>query len=255
MQAIESCILRQTDFLFITNSMWKHAPRVNTSPHNLLFVTEGVLYIELDGVRYTVRSGEFLFLPQSVPSVGYRPSGVPTGFFFATFRTNTPPALPPFFSLPNQAPIRSLYTQLIRAARSPDYPAAGTNALLHALLHEVVYQLHPSSLQHDQSLAEDIKKYVQLTVFRNLTVNDVAAHFGHCSDYINRVFSRTEHITLGTYITRLKIERINQYLLSDSTPIRVIAEQMHFPSPSALTKFYKYHTGQTPEAYRAQFVR
>lgn len=255
MQSVESCTLRQTDFLFITNSMWKHAPRIAESPHNLLFVTEGVLYIEVDGKRYTVRPGELLFLPKGMPSVGYRPSGVPTGFYFATFLSNTPPDFPTYFSPSDEAPIRALYAQLVHAARSPDYPPEGIRIHLHALLYEVGFQLKHTALQPDHSLAESIKKYVRNAVFRNLTVNDVAVHFGLCSDYISRVFSRAEHMTLGAYITQQKIARIEEYLASDSTPVRVIAERMHFSSPSAFSKFYKYHTGQTPEQYRAQLIR
>lgn len=254
MQKIESCSLRLANFLHVLNPMWKHAPRIPESQNNLIFVTEGVLYIEMQDVQYTVNPGEFLFLPHGVLSIGYRPSGVPTGFFYAIFEAAAPPTLPAHFTLPDPVPVRELYMQLIRSCHHPDYPRAGIDALLHALLYEVHYQLNHTVPSADNSLAASIKVYLHETVFRNLTVNDVAAHFGFCPDYITRVFSRAEHMTIKAYITQLKIQRIEEYLASANTPVKVIAKKLNFPTPSALSKFYKYHTGKTPEEYRAKFV-
>ena len=97
MHGIESCTLRKANFMYVVNSMWKHAPQMLESRSNLIFVTEGVLYIEMQEVQYTVRPGEFLFLPHGVLSSGYRPSGVPTGFFFAIFDTLLVVDLPAHF--------------------------------------------------------------------------------------------------------------------------------------------------------------
>lgn len=254
MQAIRSCSLVQANYLYITNPIWKHAPRNANSRHNLIFVTEGVLYIEMQGVRYTVRPGEFLFLPHGALSNGYRPSGVPTGFFFAVFNASPVPELPTHFTLNTPMPVRTLYAQLIRAAHFPDYSPEGMNAHLHALLHEVVYQLKHADQQPENTLAAKIKYYIDSTVFRNLTVQDVAAHFGLCADYINRVFSQAEHMTVKTYITQRRLGYLEEYLSSVSTPIKTIAEKLHFSSPSALSKFYKYHTGRTPEQYRDALI-
>lgn len=254
MREIEACTFKKANFMYIMNSMWKHAPRTPDSRNNLIFVTEGVLYIEMERVQYTVKPGEFLFLPHGVLSIGYRPSGIPTGFFFAIFDAKKPFSIPTHFTLADTTPIRELYMQLIRAAQNADYPRGGVNALLHALLYEVWYQLNCAGPAADNSLAESVKVYLHETVFRNLTVSDVAAHFGFCPDYINRVFTKAEHMTIKAYITHLKIRRIEEYLVSTNTPVKAIAEKLNFPTPSALSKFYKYHTGKTPEEYRAKFI-
>ncbi len=257
MPGIESCSVRSANYLYITNPMWKHAPRIAESPHILLFVTDGVMYIEVQNVRYTVKPGECLFLPRGVISIGYRPSNVPTGYFFVRFKTDeTAPAPDPaYFAVPDPFPLRELFTQLVKAASSADYPLAGLNALLHALFYTLRYQLQDAAPMTANSLADSIRDYVIDSFFRGITVNDVAAHFGFCPDYVNRVFSRAYHMTLKTYINRVRVSRIEEFLISTNVPIKEIAEKLNFPSPAALSKFYKYHTGRTPEEYRARFIK
>jgi len=255
MPGIEACSVRTANFLYITDSMWKHAPRVEDSPNNLIFVTEGVLFIEMQGIRYTVKPGECLFLPQGVLSRGYRPSAVSTGFFFVRFNADKIGAAPVHFPVPDPAPVRELFAQLVKASYHSAYPRAGLDALLHALFYTLQFQHSGLARKPDDSLAERIKEYVVDSCFRNLTVRDVAVHFGLCPDHVNRVFSAAEHITLKAYINQLKISRIEEYLISTNTPIKEIAEKMHFSTLSAMSKFYKYHTGRTPEEYRKQFAR
>ncbi len=254
MNEIEACKDASANYLYITNPLWKHAQRISSSPHNLLFVTEGVLYIEMQDTRYTVNPGECLYLPRGVPSIGYRPSTTPTGFFFARFKTNKPFPLPTHFAVTNATLVRELYMHLVRSYYNPDYPQAGLDAMLHALLYTLYYQLNHVEEKKDNSLAAKIKDYLDSTVYRNLTVADVAAHFGFCPNYVNRVFFRAEHMTIKTYTNLLKINRIEELLVSFNTPVNVIAQKLNFPTPSALSKYYKYHTGHTPEEFRAKFL-
>ena len=255
MPAIESCSLQNAYFQYITNTMWKPGPRNDDAPNNLIFVTEGALYIEALGVRYAVTPGECLFLPHGTPSVGYRPSAVPTARFIIAFHTAENAASPAKITVPNLRPVRDLFNQIVKYAYCADFPRAGLDAMLHALLYTLQYQHRAPSDNTDDSLADSIKEYVHTSITRNPTVNTVAAHFSLSPDHINRVFSRAEHVTLKNYINQLQIERIEEYLISPNVSIQAVAKKMNFPSLSALSKFYKYHTGRTPEEYRSGFVR
>jgi AraC-like DNA-binding protein len=90
-------------------------------------------------------------------------------------------------------------------------------------------------------------------MFRNVTVHDVAIHFGLSDDYINRAFSKSEHITLKAYINKLRVKQIEEYLISTNTSLEVVAKKLSFPNVSALSKFYKYHTGRTITEFRSRF--
>ncbi len=257
MSNIESCHFINANFFYVTNTLWKHAPRTVTSPNNLVLVTEGVLYIEMNGQRYTVNQGEFLFFPHGVESIGYRPSSVSTGFYCVMF--NSPPefAFPTHFSLYSLYdinPIRDLYSLLIKNAARSDYPRKALDSLMHCLFYEITYQINHTDTQGHEPMSESIKKYVAGTMFRNITVNEVAAHFGLSPDHINRVFSQSEHITLKSYINRVRIHRIEELLISTNTSLSTVAKNLGFSNSTSLSKFYKYHTGKTISEYRSKFI-
>ena len=245
----------QCNFYRTENPMWMHAPRSHSSPNNLIFVTYGVLYIEMNDERYTVNPNEFLFLPQGLESTGYRPSGVKTGFYFVTFKTSEKFDIPTHFTLPDHETVRDLYAQLIRHKGYDSLPQEARNAFLATVLYEVKYQLDHSFISAENDLSGSIKQYIRDTITRNLPVSYIASHFGFCPDYLNRVFYRSEHITIKEYISNQKIRRIEEYLSSTDNSIKRISEMMNFPNPSALTKFYKYHTGNTPFEYRLRFKK
>ena len=68
MDFVRSCTYLKAQYLYVTNPVWSHAPRTRYSPHNLIFVTEGILYIEQDGNRYEVREGQCIFLKKGSPA-------------------------------------------------------------------------------------------------------------------------------------------------------------------------------------------
>lgn len=254
MTNIEACSFVAAKYMYITNSMWKHARRTHLSPNNLIYVTEGTLYIEVRGERYAVNKNEFLFLPQGEESIGYRPSTTNTGFYFVLFRTTDSVSLPTHFTVQTPESISELYAMLIKSAYLKNYPQQAVNSLMHCIFYEVNYQLGNNAEPEEKSLAAAIKKYTYDTVFRNTTVHEIAAHFGLSDDYINRVFSRSEHITLKAYMNSKRIKKIEELLISSNTPLKTIADKLGFSSAAALSKFYKYHTGKTISEYREKFL-
>lgn len=253
MDFVRNCTYLRAQYLYVTNPVWSHAPRTRYSSHNLIFVTEGVLYIEQDGNRYEVREGQCIFLEKGLTSVGYRPSGTKTGFYYVMFECNvTRPAFPKCFTLQEEKNVRDLLFQLVNRLGYSDYPREAMNSLMHALFYEVLYQSKPHT-EPTTSLAKSIKTYVYASIHRNITVNDIALHFSLCPDYISRVFYKSEQIPIKKYITDLRIRRIEEYLSSANHTIQTTSEVMGFGSASALCKFYKYHTGISPSEYRHRF--
>ena len=253
MDFVRSCTYLKAEYLYVTNPVWSHAPRTRYSSHNLIFVTEGVLYIEQDGQRYEVREGECIFLPKGLTSTGYRPSGVKTGFYYVMFKCdNARPSFPNCFALQEEKNVRELLFQLVNRLGYSNYPPEAMNSLMHALFYEVLYQSKPHT-EPTTSLAESIKTYVYASINRNITVNDIALHFSLCPDYVSRVFYKSERVQLKQYITDLRIRRIEEYLSSANHTIQTTSEVMGFGSAGALCKFYKYHTGKSPSEYRRRF--
>ena len=253
MNNIDSCEFINANFFYVTNMLWKHAYRSPLSPNNLIFVTEGTLYIEAQNERYEVNENEFLYLPLGLESIGFRPINTHTGYFYVTFKCKKP-QMPTHFSISDTTTVRNLYTTLIQKNALADYPKQCINKIMHCLFYEVQYQSSHSEICPQETLSESIKKYATDTISRNLTVHDIASHFGLSDDHVTRIFFKYEHITLKAYINQLKVKKIDEFLLSTNTPLKVIAKKLSFPNVSALSKFYKYHTGRTITQYRTKFI-
>ena len=253
MSKIESCVFLNANFFYVTNNTWKHAYRATSSPNNLIFVTEGTLYIEVLNERYEVNKNEFLYLPLGFESIGFRPINTDTGFYCVMF-TGEESRLPTHFSVSDTSTIRDLYSTLIQKNALADYPKQGINRIMHCLFYEIQYQASHTAVYPQKSLSDNIKKYIISTVFRNITVHDIAVHFGLSDDYVTQLFYKYEHITPKAYINQLKIKKIEEYLISTNTSLQVIAKKLSFPNVSALSKFYKYHTGRTITQYRTKFI-
>ncbi len=252
---VEACKFIAANYFYITNNLWKHAPRTLTSPNNLVFVTEGTLYIKIHNQKYEVNEGEFLFLPLGSESIGYKPSSKPTGFYYVMFTSDGTIDFPTYFAAADANLVRELYLLLIQKAYLSDYSRQGVDAIMHCLFHEIKYQFSHSAVQtQETNLVEKIKNYIRTTIFRNITVHDVAVHFGLSDDYITRLFRKSEHITLKAYINTLKVKRLEEYLISTNTSLATIAKKLGFPNVSALSKFYKYHTGRTISEFHSRFI-
>ena len=254
MNNINEVKIEFSNFFFNTNPMWMHAPRHSDAANNLIFVTDGSLKIEVNGNKHTVSANEFMFLPQGVPSQGYAPSNSNSGFYYVTFFSDKSISFPTVFTLPDTFSIRQMYIQLVKKCVLPKYPRDGLNSLLHALLHEVTYQIENNESNDQYPLSEKIKKYLRLSIGRTISITDVANHFGFSTDHVNRIFNRDEHVSIKVYINQLKVQRIEEYLSSTNTPFAVIAQQLGFSSVYALSRFYKYHTGKTLTEYHSKFI-
>ena len=254
MKNIESCTFINANFFYVTDNTWKHAPRAVSSPNNLILVTEGKLYIEVHGQKYSVSSGNFIYLPHGCESVGYRPSEPHTAFYCIMFKSNSEFSLPTHFTVQSISPVRDIYAQIIQKASQPNYPKEALDALLRCLFYEIEYQISVAVTENNTTLPLALKRYIEASIFRNITVNECAKHFGISANHLNRVFSQSEHINIKAYINQLKIKRIEEYLVSTNTPLSVIAKKLSFPSAASLCKFYTYHTGRTISEYRAKFI-
>ena len=99
-----------------------------------------------------------------------------------------------------------------------------------------------------------MKKYIKDTLHRNLTVEDVAHHFGFSAKHANRLFYSVEHTTVKAYFNTHKIKRIEEYLMSTNLSVGELAEKFGFPNVEALHKYFKYHTGKSIKEFRSKFI-
>lgn len=65
-------------------------------------------------------------------------------------------------------------------------------------------------------------------------------------DYLSRLFSATEGITIEQYIIRQKVEKIKELLVYDELTVKEISYRLGYSSPSHLSSQFKKVTGLSP---------
>lgn len=72
----------------------------------------------------------------------------------------------------------------------------------------------------------------------------------HNYNYLSRLFSEVEGITIERFITRQKVERIKELLFNNKKTLSEIAFEMDYSSSAYLSTQFKKETGMTPSAFK-----
>jgi AraC family transcriptional regulator len=76
--------------------------------------------------------------------------------------------------------------------------------------------------------------------------NTVGVHPAHLA----RGFRRHYGLSMGTYVRRLRLDWAARELIRSDASLAAVALAAGFADQSHFTRFFKRHTGQTPQAYR-----
>lgn len=72
----------------------------------------------------------------------------------------------------------------------------------------------------------------------------------HNYNYLSRLFSEVEGITIEKFITKQKVERIKELLFNNEKTLSEIAFEMGYSSSAYLSTQFKKETGMTPSAFK-----
>lgn len=257
--------------------------------YELIVMTEGILYLSYQNIKYTVTEGEYLLLPPGLPPdnrrVGFQPSAC--SFYWLHFASqdtskNPPPGtspeaisdaapyqfpvaknsifLPQHGAIPSPEKVLVLMRQLQDGVKS-HYGQTILNYMTTTILCEVYSQfcaLHnqlPAEKRTHKQLYYDMIDYIKENTGRSLKVMDVAAHFGYNEKYLSHMFHQLSGISLKQYILKTKMDTANFMLTDTNAPILEIALALGFTDSHNFSKAYKKVNGLTPSEYRNAFSK
>lgn len=237
---------------FVSRGTWKHEERVIDS-YELILVTKGKVFLTVNGVERVLTPGDVLRIDPGMPHGGTRPSAEPISFFWIHFQTDCPEELPPHCFRPeNAAQAELLCRQLLHYANTEGYPPESRDCLLRLLIMELKAE-HLRAVGASGRLYSEIKEWVRVNCDLPLRVSDVAEHFNYNEDYINRLFRRVQPGGLKAYIDHVKMEHIKNELANTSLSLQDISLKYGFSDYKYFLKYFKYHEGISPTAYRQLF--
>lgn len=94
--------------------------------------------------------------------------------------------------------------------------------------------------------------YLRNTTIETITVEELETVSNFSYRNLQRIFKARFHESIGTYLTRIKIERAAKLLLFSNDTIKNIAYQVGYSDLQALSKAFKKYSGISPKQYREQ---
>jgi YesN/AraC family two-component response regulator len=100
---------------------------------------------------------------------------------------------------------------------------------------------------------EDCKKLIMTSLFKKISLSDIARKLEIQPAYLSRLFSENEGMTLMHYVYLQKIEMAKNMLKYSGKNVSEIANYIQFSSQSYFGKWFKHIAGMMPKAYRQQY--
>ncbi|MFP5114023.1 response regulator transcription factor [Bacillaceae bacterium C204] len=92
--------------------------------------------------------------------------------------------------------------------------------------------------------------YINNHLKNELTQKEVADHVHLNPSYLSVLFKEHVKLTFSEYVTRRRIQRAKELLISTNLPINDIAEESGYKTAKYFIKIFKELEGMTPSAYR-----
>lgn len=246
----------------------RHPSRTGIGVFDLLYVTEGRLYIGEEDRRWALAAGDMLVLLPDRAHYAWRDCDEPTVFYWLHFQAatqwteetaNRSPAggirLPKHLAVPDRRRAAALFSDLLRLQReSRDVALWEEQRLFSSLLEGLTREGGTTDEPATLRLAEQAERYLKTRYRTALTNESLAAALNYHPNYIARAMKKHFGCTPMAFLLDYRLEQAKLLLVKTDWPVARIAEQVGFRLAPYFTRCFKQKTGLTPAAYRKQFT-
>jgi two-component system, response regulator YesN len=92
--------------------------------------------------------------------------------------------------------------------------------------------------------------YIDLNLKEEFTLKDVASHVHLNPSYFSVLFKEQVNLNFSEYVTRRRIQRAKELVISTTLPINEVAEEVGYKTSKYFIKIFREIEGMTPSAYR-----
>ena len=125
-------------------------------------------------------------------------------------------------------------------------------AALYAVCSEFSRRVVLVDTVRDESFAEQTIRYVAEHFTEDITMQDLARHFGYEYHYVSRLFHRHFYMHFKQFLGIYRTEFARDLLLHTDSGITAIALQAGFQNCRSFNRTFLQEMGMTPSQYRRQ---
>lgn len=217
----------------------------------LIYVMKGSVHLRLSNRFVTLNKNSLIMLPPYKTVEGFQESTQPTAFYYVNFVTDSPQdfsILPGKEQVDTSSRIAELFGQLHKLKSEAASPEYVMDAVVLLLLHEIA--AGRENLSHSAEIAAQFRSYVEQNLSKPLTAEMAAQALTYHKDYLGKIVKKHFGVSLKDYINRQKLDLAKKLLTASNYSVREISQMTGFAEPNLFTKFFKYHTKQSPADYR-----
>lgn len=228
---------------------WRHKKQF-LEHCELIYVTEGVLYLNISGNETTITCGDLIILKPYFTLQGSKASEETVSFYWATFSTDQLDIINPLTkvkSVTGNSQLNMLLDLLCDTFRHPEQQKLQESLLLSMLNFE---DIHSQPELHHSKIEKKVQNYLDTHLSEPLTAGKIADALHYHQDYLCRALFKETGVTLKAYINRKKMDAACMLLRTSSYSINEIGNMVGYEDSNLFTKFFEYHMGTTPSSYR-----
>ena len=229
--------------------------------YELVYVMEGEMEIQVDGVCETMGSGQFLLvLPNSVHS--YRSTEnnkvwicVFSEDFVADFAKvlNGKERAERLFRCTEK---EMAYLQDELLCKTKELSLVGMKAGLYMVCNRYLdCDRWEERNEKDGNLAHKVIGYVEQNFRREVTLGELAEHFGYEYHYFSKNFKNTFHMSFRMFLNQYRFDCAKNLILKTDLDLSTIAMESGFGSLRNFNRIYKLIAGTTPKEHRIRAMR
>ncbi|MCC2684791.1 MAG: transcriptional regulator, AraC family [Paenibacillaceae bacterium] len=262
--------------------------------YQLMIVTEGPVYLLVDGEKLTLEIGDSYILLPWQQHRGWQPSPGRASFFWVQFAADPPMTpdhewinrrddlkkirkkpvdlrtfseidedsllLPRKFTLTRRYEIFSIFEKLLLITRNLEEYFRFHSSLLVGEMLRLIASDYLSQNKTETSLPGSFRTYRQIVKYwnefyaMNPTREAIEARLERKYEYLCQVFRQYSGTTMINYIHQLRVQKAKHLLLNSALNIHNIAEETGFSDPYYFSKIFKKIDGNSPLHYRRHHV-
>ena len=93
-------------------------------------------------------------------------------------------------------------------------------------------------------------QYINANLHESITMKQVADHFHLNASYFSVLFKDETGVTFTDYLTRVRLHKAKELLLTDNMPIWEVAEKVGYSTAKYFIQVFKENEGMSPKHYR-----
>ena len=236
--------------LFQNEGEWIHPKRTERT-YELIYVTEGVVYMREGKKDICAKKGQLFVLSPGVCHYGTQVTEK-VAFYWL------------HFSLDGELPFEKrffesfedsyLFKEILHYNNLPRVPEYLVNSVLLHILSQLC-RLSDDEASELNAVAEKIYEWIRINADASLTVKKVSEHFGYSADHVSRICKASFGVGAKVLIDRFILAKAKSSLSNTDKYVKEIAAEIGFEDDKTFIGFFKYHEGCFPSEFRNRFGR